>query len=110
MKLPRRRFLHLTAGAAALPIMAKMACARSYPTRPVRIIVPLPAGSAPDIQARIYAEQLRKLWGSGVVVENRPGGSGIIGTQAALSATPDGYTLLYAVSSIFVVLPAQRSK
>ena len=110
MKLPRRRFLHLAAGAAVLPIMAKMAYAQSYPTRPVRIIVPLPAGSAPDIQARIYAEQLSKLWGRGVVVEDRPGGGGIIGTQAVLSAAPDGHTLLYAVSSIFVVLPAQRDK
>lgn len=110
MKLPRRRFLHLAAGAAALPIMARMACAQSYPTRPVKIIVPLPSGSAPDIQARIYAEQFRKLWDHGVVVENRPGGGGIIGTQAVLSASPDGYTLLYGVSSIFVVLPAQRDK
>jgi tripartite-type tricarboxylate transporter receptor subunit TctC len=110
MNLPRRRFLHLAAGAVALAASPGSARAQGYPARPVKIIVPLPAGSAPDIQARIYAEQLSKLWDRGVIVENRPGGGGIIGTQAVLSASPDGYTLLYAVSSIFVMLPSQRDK
>ena len=82
----------------------------AYPSRPVRIIVPLPAGSAPDIQARIVAKQLNETWGRGVVVENRPGGGGIIGTQTVLSAPPDGYTLLFGIASIFTVLPAQREK
>jgi tripartite-type tricarboxylate transporter receptor subunit TctC len=86
MQLARRRLLHLAAGAAALPGLARIARARGYPTRPVRIIVPLPPGSAPDIQARIYAEQLGKLWGAGAIVVNRAGGGGTIGTQALLSA------------------------
>ena len=110
MKVARRAFLHLAVGLAGFAALPRIARAQGYPTRPVRIIVPLPAGSAPDIQARIYAEQLSKLWGRGVVVENCPGGGGKIGTQAVLSAAPDGYTLLYAVASIFVVLPAQRDK
>lgn len=110
MNVPRRTFLHLAAGLAGFMALPEIARAQGYPTRPVRIIVPLPAGSAPDIQARIYAEQLSKMWGRGVIVENRPGGAGVIGTQAVLSATPDGYTLLFAVASIFVLLPAQKDK
>jgi tripartite-type tricarboxylate transporter receptor subunit TctC len=110
MKIARRAFLHRAAGVAALAAVPRIARARLYPTRPVRIIVPLPPGSAPDIQARIYAEQLGKLWGAGAIVVNRAGGGGAIGTQALLSAPPDGHTLLYAVSSIFVVLPAQRDR
>lgn len=110
MKVARRTFLHLAANLAGLAALPGNARALGYPTRPVRIVVPLPAGSAPDIQARIYAEQLSQLWGHGVIVENRPGGGGIIGTQTVLSATPDGYTLLFGISSIFTVLPAQREK
>jgi tripartite-type tricarboxylate transporter receptor subunit TctC len=110
IKIARRAFLHRAAGVAALAALPRIARARLYPTRPVRIIVPLPPGSAPDIQARIYAEQLGKLWGAGAIVVNRAGGGGAIGTQALLSAPPDGHTLLYAVSSIFVVLPAQRDR
>jgi len=110
MKLPRRNFLHLAAGAAALPMSSRFAWAQAYPSRPVRIIAPLPVGSSPDIRARIIAEQLTRMWGQQVVVENRPGGGGTIAVQAVLSALPDGYTLLYGVSSIFTVLPAQREK
>jgi tripartite-type tricarboxylate transporter receptor subunit TctC len=109
-KLPRRSFLHSAAGAAALASLSRIAWAESYPTRPVRIVVPLPAGSAPDIQARIIAEQLANTWAQAVIIENRPGGGGRIAVQAVLSAIPDGHTLLYAVSSIFTVLPAQREK
>jgi tripartite-type tricarboxylate transporter receptor subunit TctC len=111
VKLPRRRFLHVAAAAATLLAVSRTASAQqSYPARPVRIVLPLPAGSAPDIRARIIAEQLTRMWGQQVVVENRPGGGGIIAVQAVLSALPDGYTLLYAVASIFTVLPAQRDK
>src|SRR5262245_66146173 len=78
-----------------------------YPSRPVRIIHSLPAGSSPDVRIRIVAEQLTKIWAQQVVVENRPGGGGLIGAQAALAASPDGYTLLAAPSSTFTVLPAQ---
>jgi len=111
VKLPRRRFLHVAAAAAALQGVPRTASAQQgYPARPVRIVVPLPAGSAPDIRVRIIAEGLTRMWGQQVVVENRPGGGGIIAVQAVLSALPDGYTLLYAVASIFTVLPAQRDK
>ena len=73
-----------------------------YPSRPVKIIHSLPAGSSPDVRIRIVAEQLTKMWGQQVVVENRPGGGGLIGVQALLAAAPDGYTLLAAAGSTFV--------
>jgi len=110
MKLPRRQFLQLTAGAAALPALSRIARAQTYPTRPVKIVVPLPVGSTPDIGARIIAEQLTKMRDQQVIVENRPGGGGVIGVQAVLSAVPDGYTLFYGMASIFTVLPAQNNK
>ena len=81
-----------------------------YPSRPVRIIHSLPAGSSPDVRIRIVAEQLTKMWGQQVVVENRPGGGGLIGVQALLAAAPDGYTLLAAPGSTFQILPAQKDK
>lgn len=81
-----------------------------YPSRPVKIIHSLPAGSSPDVRIRIVAEQLTKMWGQQVVVENRPGGGGLIGAQAVLAASPDGYTLLAAAGSTFVILPAQKDK
>jgi tripartite-type tricarboxylate transporter receptor subunit TctC len=79
-----------------------------YPTRPVKIIVSLPAGSSPDIRTRIIAQELTKMWGQQVIVENRPGGGGLIAAQSLLSTTADGYTLLIAPASTFTVLPAQR--
>ena len=81
-----------------------------YPSRPVKIIVSLPAGSGPDIRARIIAEHLTATWGRQVVVENRPGGGGLIGVQAVLSTATDGHTLLFAPASTFTVLPAQKDK
>jgi tripartite-type tricarboxylate transporter receptor subunit TctC len=81
-----------------------------YPSRPVRIIHSLPAGSSPDVRIRIVAEQLAKTWGQQVVVENRPGGGGVIGAQAVLSAARDGHTLLAASTSTFTILPAQKDK
>jgi tripartite-type tricarboxylate transporter receptor subunit TctC len=76
----------------------------------VKIVVSLPAGAGPDIRARIVAEHLTKTWGQRVVVENRPGGGGLIGVQALLSAPADGHTLLVAVASTFTILPAQKGK
>src|SRR6185503_3853917 len=80
----------------------------TYPSHPVRIVVSLPAGSAPDVRTRIIANQLTAIWGQQVVVENRPGAGGVLGVQAALSSRPDGYTLLSTVASVFTVLPAQK--
>ncbi|MBX9775472.1 MAG: tripartite tricarboxylate transporter substrate binding protein [Xanthobacteraceae bacterium] len=89
---------------------AQTAWAQTYPTRPVKIIVPLPAGSAPDVRHRLIAQALTQLWGQQVIIENRPGGGGIIGTRAMLGEQPDGYTLLAALASIYMILPAQNDK
>ncbi len=87
---------------------ARPASAQTYPTRPVKMVVPLPAGSAPDVRHRLIAQALTQLWGHQVIVENRPGGGGIIGTRAVLGEQPDGYTLLAALASIYMILPAQQ--
>ena len=94
MKLPRRSFLHLTASAAALPAVSRVAWAQTYPTRPVRIIVGFPAGGAADIGARLVGQYLSDRFGQPFVIENRPGAGGNIGTEAVVRAPPDGYTLL----------------
>src|SRR5437773_12526135 len=94
MKLPRRQFLHLAAGAAALPAVSRIAQAQAYPTRPVRIIVPFAAASAFDIMARLVGQWLSERLGQQFVVENRPGAGGNIGTEVVVRAPPDGYTLL----------------
>ena len=94
MKLPRRQFLHLAAGAAALPAVSRMARAQTYPSRPVRIIVGFPAGNAADIVARLMGQWLSERLGQQFVIENRPGAGGNIGTEVVVNAPPDGYTLL----------------
>jgi len=98
MKLPRRRFLHLAAGAVALPAGSRIASAQAYPTRPVRLIVNLSPGGAPDIIARLIGQWLSERLGQPIFVDNRPGGNGNIGTEALVRAPPDGYTLLMALS------------
>ena len=93
-KLPRRKFLRLVAGAAALPALSRVASAQSYPTKPVRIIVPFPAGSTSDILARPVAQRLQEQLGQPFIVDNRPGAGGMVGAEAVVRASPDGYTLL----------------
>src|SRR5215468_3624362 len=93
MKLPRRNLLHLAAGAAALPVMSRIARAQAYPTRPVRLIVGFPAGGSNDLHARLIAEWLTKHFGRSFIVENRAGAGGNIGAEAVARAVPDGYTL-----------------
>ena len=94
MKPPRRNFLHLAAGAAALPAVSRFAWAQTYPTRPVRIIAANGPGSAPDILARLLGQWLSERLGQQFVTENRPGGGNTIGTEVVVRAPPDGYTLL----------------
>src|SRR3954470_13310292 len=81
-----------------------------FPTRPIKIILPIPAGSALDIATRAISEQLSARWGQQVIVETRPGGGGIIAAQAVANAPPDGYTLLGGTTSLFSILPAQKEK
>jgi tripartite-type tricarboxylate transporter receptor subunit TctC len=90
MKLSRRNFLHLAAGAAALPAMPRNAAAQAYPSRPVRIIVGYPPGGATDAMARLIAQQLSERLGQQFIVDNRPGPGGNVGTEAVVSSQPDG--------------------
>ena len=96
VKFPRRSFLRLAAGAAALPAVSRIARAQSYPTRPVRILVGFAAGGLTDILARLIGQWLAERLSQQVIVENRTGAGGNIGTEAVVNAAPDGYTLLLA--------------
>lgn len=96
MKLPRRQFLYLAAGGAALPAMSQIARAQAYPTRPVRIVAAFAAGGGVDITARLIGQWLSDRLGQSFVVENRPGAGGNIGTEVVVNAPSDGHTLLLA--------------
>jgi tripartite-type tricarboxylate transporter receptor subunit TctC len=94
MKLPRRRFLQLAAGAAALPAASRIAAAQAYPNRPVRIVVGFTPGGSTDIGARLIGQWLQERLGQSFVIENRPGAGTNIATESVVRASPDGYTLL----------------
>src|SRR6202045_3835968 len=96
MKLPRRQFLHLAAGAAALPAMSAIAGAQTYPSRPVHIIAGFAAGGGVDITARLIGQWLSERLGQNFIVEDRPGADGNIGTELVVHAPSDGYMLLLA--------------
>src|SRR5215203_5878058 len=98
MKLLRRKFLRLAAGAAALPTLSRIAWAETYPSRPVRIVVGFAPGGANDILARLIGQWLHERLGQPFVIENRPGAAGNIATEAAVRAPADGYTLLAVCS------------
>src|SRR5215813_9919483 len=94
MKLPRRKFLHLAAGAASIAAMSRIAAAQAHPSRLVRIIVPFPAGQASDTVARLVGQSLSERLAQPFVIENRTDAGGNIGTESVVRATPDGHTLL----------------
>jgi tripartite-type tricarboxylate transporter receptor subunit TctC len=102
MKLPRRKFLHLAAGAAALPAFSRIARAQAYPSRPVRWIVGFPPGGGADTVTRIVGQPLSERLGQQVIIENRPGASTNIAAQAVINSPPDGYTLLYYGASTLI--------
>jgi tripartite-type tricarboxylate transporter receptor subunit TctC len=99
MKLARRHFLHLAAGAAVLPALSRQAVAQSYPTKPVRLVVQVPGGSAPDIIARVVGQTLSERLGQPIVIDNRAGASGNIATESVIRSPADGYSLLFAMSA-----------
>ena len=111
MKLPRRQFLHLAAGAAALPVVSGTASAQAYPTKPIRWIIGFPAGGGADTVARIMEPWLSRRLGQPIIIENRPGASTNIAVQAVVNSPPDGYTLLWhglssvVNASLFTNLP-----
>jgi tripartite-type tricarboxylate transporter receptor subunit TctC len=109
MGIPRRQFLRLTAGAAALPAISSGAWAEAYPTRPVTLVVTFPPGSAPDIIARLTAQHMSERLGQQVIVENKPGAGGNIATDYVAHAAPDGYTILMPVSTNAVNVALYRN-
>jgi tripartite-type tricarboxylate transporter receptor subunit TctC len=99
MKLPRRQFLHLAAGAAALPAVSRIALAQTYPSRPVRIIVGFPPGGVADLYARLIGQWLSERLGQPFIIENRSGAGSNLATEAVVRAPPDGHTLLQVTSA-----------
>jgi tripartite-type tricarboxylate transporter receptor subunit TctC len=99
VKLPRRQFLHLAAGVAALPAVSRVAKAQAYPTRPVRVMVPFPPGSTSDTLARLMGQWLSERLAQPVIIENRPGAAGNMATEAVVRAPADGHTLLLVTLS-----------
>src|SRR5882757_2155295 len=102
MKLPRRQFLHLAAGAAALPTVSRMALAQAYPSRPVRIVAGFAPGGSVDIVARLIGQWLTERLGQTVIIENRPGGTSNVATEGVVKAQADGHTLLLVSSANFI--------
>src|SRR5437773_1302465 len=109
MKPPRRRFLHLAAGAAALPAISRIARAQAYPTRPIRLVAPFPPGGAFDAIGRPFAEKMKPILGT-VIVENIGGGGGSLGGAAVARARPDGYTVLLGGTVVHVVEAVLKSR
>jgi len=112
MKLPRRRFLHLAAGAAALPAVSRIALAQAYPARTITLIVPFPPGGSTEVGARVVADHMSRTLGQQVIVQNVPGAGGTTGSTRAMRADPDGYTILMGQMVDYMcadIVPAVRS-
>src|SRR5579862_7249278 len=99
MKIPRREFLHLGAAAAALSVGCRVSMADTYPSRPVHMIVDVPAGLAPDVLARLVGAPLALRLGQDFVIEDKPGAGGNVGAEYVIRAAPDGYTLMVMISA-----------
>ena len=110
MKLPRRQFLNLAAGAAALPAVSRMAAAQTYPTRPIRIVVGYTPGGAADIMTRIIGQWLSERLGQSVIIENKPGGGTNLSVQAVLGAAADGSVELHRFGSLGVKNQPRRQQ
>src|SRR6516165_10811350 len=106
MKLPRRQFLRVAAGVAALPAVSRIARAQAYPTRPILVAVPFAPGGGTDIVARTVAEKMSKALGQQIIVENRPGAGGTIAIRQVARSAPDGYTLGLGVPGTLAVAPS----
>src|SRR5262245_39839298 len=106
MKLPRRKFLRLAAGAATLPAVSRVAWAQAYPTRPITVIGPFPAGGPADTVARIMSERMRTTLGQPIIVENVAGANGSLGVGRAVRAPSDGYTLIAGTLTTHVLIGA----
>ena len=102
MTLPRRRFLHLAAGTVALPAVTRLARADTYPSRPVHIVIGFPPGQSADISARLFGQWLSERLGQTFVIDNKPGASSSVATEFVVRAPPDGYTLLWVVTSNYI--------
>lgn len=109
MRLARREFLHLAAGAAGLSALSRAASAQDFPARPVRIITHSAPGGSPDALLRIVADRLSQMWGQQVIALNHPGAGGAVAARTAAAAAPDGYTLYMPASSAFVTLPGLQA-
>src|SRR6516165_11217860 len=109
MKLPRRNFLHLAAGAAALPAVPRVAWAQAYPTRPITMIVPFAAGGSADVSGRLVAQRMGTALGQSIIIENVPGADGTISVGRVARARPDGYTIEFGTVSTNVLTGAYYS-
>jgi tripartite-type tricarboxylate transporter receptor subunit TctC len=109
MTLPRRRFLHLAAGAASLPAISHIASAQVYPSRPITLAVPFSAGGGSDISARVVTEKMSKTLGQQIVVENRPGAGGTVAMRQVAKSLPDGYTLVLGNPGTLAIAPTVHS-
>ena len=109
MEIPRRQFLHLAGGAAALPALSRIARAQAYPSRPITMIVPLAAGSSLDVVARLVGERMGTALGQPIIIENVPGADGTISVGRVARARPDGYTIEFGSVSTNVLTGAYYS-